>query len=82
MCNHLTTNRGVVQLFNAVRKQQKVITEKMEEAGGSIRRKDNAMSAISKGDFLDILQGHKVKIEPKVEVKDEVKEEIKDEPNE
>ena len=68
----------MVQLFNAVRKQQKIVDTKLGEAGKSFRRKDNVMASISKGDFLDVLQGQRVKKEQKV--KQEVKIEPKTEP--
>ncbi|XP_076464342.1 RRP15-like protein [Babylonia areolata] len=47
--------RGVVQLFNAARQQQRMVKEKMEEAGSSVRRRDKVMGSISKKQFLDLL---------------------------
>jgi len=49
--------RGVVQLFNAVRKQQKTVEDKLKEAGSSVRRQDNVLKSVSKGTFLDMLKG-------------------------
>jgi len=49
--------RGVVQLFNAVRKQQKTVEDKLKEAGSSVRRQDNVLKSVSKGNFLDMLKG-------------------------
>ncbi|XP_066282273.1 RRP15-like protein [Branchiostoma lanceolatum] len=48
--------RGVVQLFNAVKKEQKTIQEKLQEAGPTESKKAKAMSSISKGSFLDKLK--------------------------
>ena len=45
-----------MQLFNAVRQQQREIEDKMKEAGSSERRKDNVMKSLSKGAFLDLLK--------------------------
>ncbi|XP_074844712.1 RRP15-like protein [Carettochelys insculpta] len=49
--------RGVVQLFNAVRKHQKNIDEKVKEAGTSNRKRAKLISSVSKKDFIDILRG-------------------------
>ena len=48
--------RGVIQLFNAVKKQQKLIEEKLKEAGSSVRRRDSALQTMTKGKFLDVLK--------------------------
>ncbi|XP_057689094.1 RRP15-like protein [Corythoichthys intestinalis] len=48
--------RGVVQLFNAVRKHQKNIDNKVKEAGGSERKKAKILSSVSKKDFIDVLR--------------------------
>ncbi|XP_061595084.1 RRP15-like protein [Cololabis saira] len=48
--------RGVVQLFNAVRKHQKTMDEKVKEAGGSERKKAKILSSISKKDFISALR--------------------------
>ncbi|XP_061675584.1 transforming growth factor beta-2 proprotein isoform X10 [Syngnathoides biaculeatus] len=48
--------RGVVQLFNAVRKHQKNVDNKVKEAGGSERRKAKILSSVSKKDFIDVLR--------------------------
>lgn len=52
--------RGVVQLFNAVRKQQKLVEEKITEAGTSERKKYQVMGTMTKGKFLDILKGTQI----------------------
>ncbi|XP_068591792.1 RRP15-like protein [Cebidichthys violaceus] len=48
--------RGVVQLFNAVRKHQKTIDLKVKEVGGSERKKAKFLSSVSKKDFIDVLR--------------------------
>ena len=48
--------RGVIQLFNAVKKQQKMVEEKLKEAGSSVRRRDTALQTMTKGQFLDVLK--------------------------
>uniref|UniRef100_H3AJ23 RRP15-like protein n=1 Tax=Latimeria chalumnae TaxID=7897 RepID=H3AJ23_LATCH len=50
-------NRGVVQLFNAVRKHQKNVGDKIREAGGSERKKNKLMTSVSKRDFISVLRG-------------------------
>ncbi|XP_038072357.1 RRP15-like protein [Patiria miniata] len=47
--------RGVVQLFNAVKKQQKKFGEKLDTAH-SERRRAEVKSSVSKGEFLDLLK--------------------------
>ncbi|KAI1885537.1 hypothetical protein AGOR_G00204800, partial [Albula goreensis] len=49
--------RGVVQLFNAVRKHQKNMEEKVKEVGGSERKRAKLLSTVSKKDFIDVLRG-------------------------
>lgn len=51
-----TATRGVVQLFNAVRKHQKNTGEALKEVGGSERKKAKIISSISKKDFIDVLR--------------------------
>ncbi|XP_060520936.1 RRP15-like protein [Cylas formicarius] len=51
--------RGVVQLFNAVRTQQKDISKKLEEAGPLEVRKEKVLKSIDKRAFLDVLMGEK-----------------------
>lgn len=52
-----TATRGVVQLFNAVRNQQKDIERKMSDAGPLERKKDKVMKSLDKTKFLDKLMG-------------------------
>ncbi|XP_036395683.1 RRP15-like protein [Megalops cyprinoides] len=49
--------RGVVQLFNAVRKHQKNMDEKVKEVGGSERKRAKLLSSVSKNDFINVLRG-------------------------
>ncbi|XP_051720875.1 RRP15-like protein isoform X2 [Ctenopharyngodon idella] len=49
--------RGVVQLFNALKKHQKNVDERMKEVGGSERKKSKILSSVSKKDFIDVLRG-------------------------
>uniref|UniRef100_A0A3Q3W3L8 RRP15-like protein n=1 Tax=Mola mola TaxID=94237 RepID=A0A3Q3W3L8_MOLML len=48
--------RGVVQLFNAVRKHQKTVEENVKEVDGSERKKAKLLSSVSKKDFIDVLR--------------------------
>lgn len=47
----------MIQLFNAVRKQQKEIDAELEEAGASERKRDKVLKSVDKNSFLDILMG-------------------------
>ncbi len=73
--------RGVVQLFNAVREQQKSVKVQLDAAGKSTVKRDKVYKSIDKEGFLDVLAGSKRRIEmPKVAkpakaVKTEVKQE-------
>lgn len=49
--------RGVVQLFNAVRAQQKDIATQLEEAGPLERKKEKVLKSIDKRQFLNVLMG-------------------------
>ncbi|XP_034029834.1 RRP15-like protein isoform X2 [Thalassophryne amazonica] len=48
--------RGVVQLFNAVKKHQKMVNDKVKEVSGSERKKARILSSVSKKDFIDVLR--------------------------
>ncbi|MBN3306030.1 RRP15 protein, partial [Amia calva] len=69
--------RGVVQLFNAVRKHQKNIDEKVKEVGASERKRAKLLSSVSKTDFINVLRGTEAAAKPdkskQVEVKTEEK---------
>ncbi|XP_067900235.1 RRP15-like protein [Heterodontus francisci] len=49
--------RGVVQLFNAVRKHQTSVDEKIKDVGGSERKRAKLLSSVSKKDFINVLRG-------------------------
>uniref|UniRef100_UPI00398E4FEE RRP15-like protein isoform X2 n=1 Tax=Pristiophorus japonicus TaxID=55135 RepID=UPI00398E4FEE len=49
--------RGVVQLFNAVRKHQTSVDEKVKEVGGSEQKRAKLLSSVSKKDFISVLRG-------------------------
>ncbi len=69
--------KGVVQLFNAVRMQQKDLAKKLDEAGPLDHRKDAVLNNINKKKFLDVLMGgNRAKSEL---VDNPVKDEVKDE---
>ena len=65
--------RGVVQLFNAVKTQQKDISKKLEEAGPLEVRKEKVLKNIDKRAFLDVLMGGKSQTEDKDKEKESVK---------
>ncbi|XP_065354881.1 RRP15-like protein [Calliphora vicina] len=69
--------RGVVQLFNAVRIQQKDLQHQLEEAGPLDSRKEAVLNNINKRKFLDVLMSGKRSKSEQVDnvVKDELKEE-------
>ncbi|KAM7310319.1 RRP15-like protein [Ixodes scapularis] len=59
--------KGVVQLFNAVKKHQKEVEEKLRAAGESETRRDKVMKTLSKGAFLDMLKDKQEKPQDKPE---------------
>jgi len=75
--------RGVVQLFNAVRDQQKTLKTSLNKAGLSTTKRDKVYKNLDKDAFLDVLSGKKNKLVssnasqnghkkvPKMEVKEE-----------
>ena len=76
--------KGVVQLFNAVRQQQKDINSKLKEAKGSFRKEEKILKSLDKRTFLDTLMGNATseRVENLVRTKEEpdVKEEYHDKP--
>ncbi|XP_016389966.1 RRP15-like protein isoform X1 [Sinocyclocheilus rhinocerous] len=58
--------RGVVQLFNAVKKHQKNVDERIKEVGGSERKKSRILSSVTKKDFIDVLRGADVAHKPAI----------------
>ncbi|KAK5647642.1 hypothetical protein RI129_002534 [Pyrocoelia pectoralis] len=51
--------KGVVQLFNAVKRQQKDIDTKLKDAGSLEVKKDKVLKNINKREFLNVLMGCK-----------------------
>ena len=51
--------RGVVQLFNAVREQQKTLKTQLDKAGLSTTKRDKVFKNLDKDAFLDVLSGKK-----------------------
>ncbi|KAF5308153.1 hypothetical protein FQR65_LT06333 [Abscondita terminalis] len=51
--------RGVVQLFNAVKQQQKDIDSKLKDAGSLEVKRDKVLKGINKKEFLNVLMGGK-----------------------
>uniref|UniRef100_A0A8C4WY57 RRP15-like protein n=1 Tax=Eptatretus burgeri TaxID=7764 RepID=A0A8C4WY57_EPTBU len=49
--------RGVVQLFNSVRKHQKVIEGQMREGGPSKQKRAKLLASVSRKDFIGMLRG-------------------------
>lgn len=49
--------RGVVQLFNAVRDQQKDMKTQLKQAGGSFRKQEKVLKTINKTNFINMLSG-------------------------
>ena len=63
-----------MQLFNAVKQQQRKVEEKLDEAGSSFRRQEKALQSLNKKQFMDVLKGMAPKPagdENEVEVKTE-----------
>lgn len=72
--------KGVVQLFNAIRTQQKDLDEQIKDAGPLDHKKDAVLQNINKKKFLDVLMGGKRAKSETVDadIKDEIKEESDD----
>lgn len=51
--------KGVVQLFNAVRSQQRDLVSRLEQAGPLDHKRDEVLNNINKRQFLDMLMGGK-----------------------
>jgi hypothetical protein len=50
----------VVQLFNAVNKQQKEIKTKLDDAGSSETKRSKIIGSVDKRQFLEMLKGQNV----------------------
>uniref|UniRef100_A0A182RNN2 RRP15-like protein n=1 Tax=Anopheles funestus TaxID=62324 RepID=A0A182RNN2_ANOFN len=80
--------RGTVQLFNAVRQQQKQVNRKLEDAGKLEYKRDKVLKSLNRKEFLDVLMnGPRAKSElvdnlVKKEEEDDIKSEVdsEDEP--
>uniref|UniRef100_A0A182M017 RRP15-like protein n=1 Tax=Anopheles culicifacies TaxID=139723 RepID=A0A182M017_9DIPT len=80
--------KGTVQLFNAVRQQQKEVNRKLEEAGKLEYKRDKVLKSLNRKEFLDVLMnGPRAKSElidnlVKKEEEDDIKSEVdsEDEP--
>ncbi|XP_053669702.1 RRP15-like protein [Anopheles nili] len=74
--------RGTVQLFNAVRTQQKNVGKRLEEAGKLEYKREKVLKSLNKKEFLDVLMnGPRAKSElvdnlVKKEEEDDVKSEV------
>ncbi|XP_055317931.1 RRP15-like protein [Sitodiplosis mosellana] len=53
------STKGVVQLFNAVRSQQRDLVHRLEKAGPLDHRRDEVLNNVNKRQFLDMLMGGK-----------------------
>lgn len=51
--------KGVVQLFNAVRSQQRDLVDRLDKAGPLDHKRDEVLNNINKRQFLDMLMGGK-----------------------
>lgn len=77
--------KGVVQLFNAVREQQKTIKSQLNAVGNSVTKREKVFKNIDKEGFLEVLSGKRKRSTPNEgessikKNKSEVKEEIKSE---
>ena len=63
--------RGVIQLFNAVRQQQKSVNKTLKKAGKSERKREKLIGSIDKRKFLDGLS--KNHAAPEIKSEDEVR---------
>uniref|UniRef100_A0A182Y4D8 RRP15-like protein n=1 Tax=Anopheles stephensi TaxID=30069 RepID=A0A182Y4D8_ANOST len=81
--------KGTVQLFNAVRQQQKEVNRKLEEAGKLEYKREKVLKSLNRKEFLDVLMsGPRAKSElvdnlvKKEEDEDDIKSEVdsEDEP--
>lgn len=74
--------RGTVQLFNAVRQQQRDVNQKLQEAGKAEYKREKVLKNLSKKEFLNVLMnGPRAKSElvDNLVKKEETKSEIKSE---
>jgi len=75
--------RGVVQLFNAVREQQKDMKSQLKQAGGSFRKQEKVLKTINKENFINMLSGKAtVRSEEPAEKRSRVEREVEEEEEE
>ena len=63
--------RGVVQLFNAVREQQKTLKSQLAVAGQSTTKRDKVFQSLDKETFLEVLSGQQKKNKRQAAVSDQ-----------
>nr|XP_040229499.2 RRP15-like protein [Anopheles coluzzii] len=75
--------RGTVQLFNAVRQQQKTVHQKLEEAGKLEYKREKVLKSLNRKEFLDVLMnGPRAKselVDNLVKKEEDAEEDIKSE---
>lgn len=54
--------RGVVQLFNLVKQQQRTVEKKLKNVGPSILKQDKVLESLDKKSFIDSIDHRKVSI--------------------
>lgn len=52
--------RGVVQLFNLVKQQQRTVEKKLKNVGPSILKQDKVLESLDKKTFIDSIDHRKV----------------------
>jgi len=52
--------RGVVQLFNLVKQQQRTVEKKLKNVGPSILKQDKVLASLDKKSFIDSIDHRKV----------------------
>jgi len=52
--------RGVVQLFNLVKQQQRTVEKKLKNIGPSILKQDKVLETLDKKTFIDSIDHRKV----------------------
>lgn len=58
--NVLNIYRGVVQLFNLVKQQQRTVEKKLKNIGPSILKQDKVLESLDKKSFIDSIDHRKV----------------------
>lgn len=58
--NVLDFYRGVVQLFNLVKQQQRTVEKKLKNVGPSILKQDKVLESLDKKSFIDVIDHRKV----------------------